>query len=455
MAGAAAAITGARHGKTMVRGLRLGSERYKVVSSTDEPVSCFREIFRYAEGNTYEKFKCALLTVGHTTQCRRYQIPHPGKSDLEFMLKVVDTDKDGRVSEREAAFAFRVWLCWKVLLGRIKELYHRLDSDSDGQLNAQELEPYMVVLNDGEDITQAEVMSVMRRADANQDGTLDIPELTFATAVWYADINGYKSTLTGQARTAAKRAWNSAVVRTSSMVNMVNSKWNRMVNRGGRWTVDGSTRPPRESDVSTRDTSRFQSSRNSQTSASGSESEAETQRDDVVRGMKSYASDAWQSRESGHGYEACTDGNSVLHSSPANAAKEDDTYIVKRGFMKRHVQTQKAAPVCESLSKKSLNGHTMREENCTLKPGFDVATSTSLQQPSHQSALPCSSDVPSSSTTAPEGTAGSPSGPPSEVGSEELGHPSAPELLPLNLSDTGVELMCTRQDGSRSDDDPG
>ena len=52
---------------------------------------------------------------------------------------VADIDKDNEVSEFEACFAFRVWLCWKTLYPKISAMFERLDQDTKSfQMEAYE-----------------------------------------------------------------------------------------------------------------------------------------------------------------------------------------------------------------------------------------------------------------------------------------------------------------------------
>eukprot|EP00927_Polykrikos_kofoidii_P047563 TRINITY_DN41788_c0_g1_i2.p1 TRINITY_DN41788_c0_g1~~TRINITY_DN41788_c0_g1_i2.p1 ORF type:complete len:487 (-),score=71.70 TRINITY_DN41788_c0_g1_i2:236-1696(-) len=230
MAGSAAAITGARHGRSMASALALGRERTRVVHSTDEAVRIFQTIFASSRGNSHEKFRCALRRTPTNRSLVRYSLDIPRNGDVQFLSKVADLNKDGVVTPEEAAFSFRVWLCWHILHVKIQKLYSRLDADGDGVLDADELEPYLVELNDGAPVTKTEVFSVIRRADANGDNSLDITELTFATAVWYADIQGKKCLLTSQAMGKARQGMTAAsnmfsnvsqVVRTSVLAPSV------------------------------------------------------------------------------------------------------------------------------------------------------------------------------------------------------------------------------------------
>lgn len=243
MAGNAAAVCGARIGSRIAK---TGGNRHAFVTAQDDVVQCFKDIFQQSKaGNSQERLQKAMMKIPKTQKGTMYAVNYPGQDDLEFMAKVADTDNNGEVDVTEACFAFRVWLCWQKLYPRIVALYSQLDKDGNGVLDATEVEPYLVRLNDGEEVTPTEVFSVIYRADANGDGSLDTNELTFATAIWYADIDRKKlmkerkksllSSRASQATASASVFLQSASVKTyNSMSSYANDVICSLAMFGGR-----------------------------------------------------------------------------------------------------------------------------------------------------------------------------------------------------------------------------
>lgn len=83
-------------------------------------------------------------------------------------IKAADTNGDGLISQAEADAA----------LPMIAALFPFLDADQNGQLSAAELQA--LATEEGRDAIRQAVIARLRAADTNQDGKLDLNEVTLA-----------------------------------------------------------------------------------------------------------------------------------------------------------------------------------------------------------------------------------------------------------------------------------
>jgi len=205
MAGAAAAAAGGwKRGTQSVVG-RVGAERRRRALGLNGAASSFEECFSYAKGSATSRLSQGITQVAETDVGKIHHVGRPLQQDLDFLLKVADLNEDGDLSPQEAAFGFRVWLSLRSIESLIVDAYASIDVDGSGKLDNQELEPYLVTLNDGEPVRPEEVSFIVDMADSNGDGLLDMKELTYATAVWYCDTSGRRIRASGRSvRTSAK-----------------------------------------------------------------------------------------------------------------------------------------------------------------------------------------------------------------------------------------------------------
>lgn len=66
------------------------------------------------------------------------------------------------------------------------------DTSGGGAIDREGLHRLLIELNAGEAISQAELDWVLRRADKDKSGLIELPELRIAVAMWYTHVNFVK-----------------------------------------------------------------------------------------------------------------------------------------------------------------------------------------------------------------------------------------------------------------------
>ncbi|KAF4748328.1 putative global transcription activator SNF2L2 [Perkinsus olseni] len=105
----------------------------------------------------------------------------PDADEVEFILKVADTDGTDAIGQDEVLYALKVWSTYRHAKERIKEYFEKYDFTRDGYLDQDELKLFLVELNDGFKVAKEEVDWVFSKADVLGDGK--IHEVEFLSAV--------------------------------------------------------------------------------------------------------------------------------------------------------------------------------------------------------------------------------------------------------------------------------
>jgi len=109
----------------------------------------------------------------------------PSDLELQFIIKVADKEEDGCLTQGELDLA------WAILTKKRTEMewaMDKFDKSCTGKLEKNELKEYLTSLNGGIPVEDEEVDWVLEQADVFGDGAITKPELTKATAAWYSCV---------------------------------------------------------------------------------------------------------------------------------------------------------------------------------------------------------------------------------------------------------------------------
>lgn len=112
----------------------------------------------------------------------------PSDEEVEFVLKVADKSGDGAIGITELQDAMA---CWHTFVEHRQEFEDHLknyDVSKTGYLSKEEVKNYLIELNQGKEVTDAEVDMVVAEADVNKDGKIGPMDLQRATALWYSYV---------------------------------------------------------------------------------------------------------------------------------------------------------------------------------------------------------------------------------------------------------------------------
>jgi len=141
--------------------------------------------------NTYDSNKSGVLEEDQVkkllTDLDEYTPPgtDPTEEELDYVLKVADTNKDNSISLEELENAIKVWDAYLKNRDEMTRRLKHFDKSGDGKLGPDELKAYLTKLNGGMEVTDEEVAWVLREADVFGDGQIGLTEMVKATAAWY------------------------------------------------------------------------------------------------------------------------------------------------------------------------------------------------------------------------------------------------------------------------------
>merc|ERR1712194_53652 len=116
----------------------------------------------------------------------------PSPEEVDMVMSSVDRrggDCDGKISKDELREVLLEYRNYKAHSGFIEEKFALYDTDQSGQLNRAELQKLLTDLNEGQEVLQADLDTVISFADKGEikDGCIDKTELVQAIAVWFSN----------------------------------------------------------------------------------------------------------------------------------------------------------------------------------------------------------------------------------------------------------------------------
>lgn len=97
-----------------------------------------------------------------------------------------DKGKSGGLTYDEIATGIAQWQAYLPCRPRVHALFALYDVDQSGSLDNAQLNHLLADMNDGNEVSDAEVQMVMDYADVMRNGKLSEPETSLAIAKWYA-----------------------------------------------------------------------------------------------------------------------------------------------------------------------------------------------------------------------------------------------------------------------------
>eukprot|EP00405_Crypthecodinium_cohnii_P049263 CAMPEP_0206601786 /NCGR_PEP_ID=MMETSP0325_2-20121206/46874_1 /ASSEMBLY_ACC=CAM_ASM_000347 /TAXON_ID=2866 /ORGANISM="Crypthecodinium cohnii, Strain Seligo" /LENGTH=459 /DNA_ID=CAMNT_0054113899 /DNA_START=111 /DNA_END=1487 /DNA_ORIENTATION=- len=119
----------------------------------------------------------------------------PSTQEVQLMLRLADTNRDGTISQTELHYAMRAWHCYRHLDDNALRLFSEFDADESGRLDFHEMKALLTNLNAGVPVSLSEVQWVMDTGDMTGDGRLDRSEVLGAIAAWYVHVERRSSDL--------------------------------------------------------------------------------------------------------------------------------------------------------------------------------------------------------------------------------------------------------------------
>lgn len=117
----------------------------------------------------------------------------PSEEELEFIIKVADEECNKCISRKELEDAIDTWKIYTEKRTQLEETMKKYDKSGTGKLEMDELKAYLIDLNGGKPVDDAEVEWVMTEADFFGDGAIRQVELLLATSAWYTRVEERKS----------------------------------------------------------------------------------------------------------------------------------------------------------------------------------------------------------------------------------------------------------------------
>lgn len=116
----------------------------------------------------------------------------PSEAEVQLIVDSVDRrggTSDGAINKDELKEAMLEWRNYKEHEQFITEKFVQYDTDKKGTLDREELRGLLKDLNEGIDVTEAELDMVIGFSDKGQvkDGLIDKTELVQAIAVWFSN----------------------------------------------------------------------------------------------------------------------------------------------------------------------------------------------------------------------------------------------------------------------------
>merc|ERR1712118_633123 len=101
-------------------------------------------------------------------------------------MKVADQKcENGAIDLSELKSAMAAWNTYTTTRTNLEEAIAKFDKSGTGKLEKAELKEYLIYLNEGLPVEDAEVDWVLSEADVMGDGAVAKTELCLATAKWY------------------------------------------------------------------------------------------------------------------------------------------------------------------------------------------------------------------------------------------------------------------------------
>ncbi|KAJ1697109.1 hypothetical protein LUZ62_027547 [Rhynchospora pubera] len=136
---------------------------------THEQIAEYREAF-----SLFDKDNDGFITKQELATVIRQLGQNPSDEDVQEMISEVDTDGNGTVDFSEFLSLMEKKLKETDSEDELREAFKVFDKDNNGFISASELRT--VLMNLGENISDAEVDEMIKEADANGDGQVDYAE---------------------------------------------------------------------------------------------------------------------------------------------------------------------------------------------------------------------------------------------------------------------------------------
>ncbi|KAJ3697503.1 hypothetical protein LUZ61_001208 [Rhynchospora tenuis] len=136
---------------------------------THEQIAEFREAF-----SLFDKDNDGFITKQELATVIRQLGQNPSDEDVQEMIREVDADGNGTVDFPEFLALMEKKLKETDSEDELREAFKVFDKDNNGFISASELRT--VLMNLGENISDAEVDEMIKEADANGDGQVDYAE---------------------------------------------------------------------------------------------------------------------------------------------------------------------------------------------------------------------------------------------------------------------------------------
>lgn len=105
---------------------------------------------------------------------------------VDYVLLVVQGVSGSReITEDDIATAVSTWQSLADDQDEVRKKFDSFDRDNTGTLSTDQVKEMLTFMNDGLQVTDAEVAWVIEQADFSCEGTLRKEEINAAVAVWY------------------------------------------------------------------------------------------------------------------------------------------------------------------------------------------------------------------------------------------------------------------------------
>ncbi|KAK8792837.1 hypothetical protein WA158_005001 [Blastocystis sp. Blastoise] len=139
------------------------------VDLTEEQINEYRQTFDLLDRDqkgaiNRQEFKALMRSLGQ----------YPTDDEIEEMISQFDTNSDGLINFDEFLQMMAKQIQASENFDQIEEAFKSIDVDKDGYITKTELRQIMSKL--GENLTDEELDTMIREADKNNDGKVDISE---------------------------------------------------------------------------------------------------------------------------------------------------------------------------------------------------------------------------------------------------------------------------------------